>query len=147
MEKSEPLFVIFGVPAFTTALILIALWCAGSGSHAPVIHMDAKILATPEVKAVLPEGAVTVTNNLPALQVTEIVRERVQVPDVKIQNNVQASEVKLVMPSRKEPLMVEVVNLPGGSGTGSDRQMPEGPDSTEHGALLPPPKAAATKRP
>lgn len=143
MKGSEPLFFIFGVPAFTTALILLSLWCAGSGNRAPVVHVDAKITATPEVRASLPEGSVQVTNNLPALQVTEIVRERVQVPDVKISNNIQAGEVKLVMPSRKEPLLVEVVNLPENlpdKGAAAVKA-----DTSPEGTLLPPPKKAALK--
>lgn len=139
-EGKETLWLIFGLPILTTVIILVSLLVGGTKT--PIVNVDAKITATPDVKAVLPQGAITIRNELPATQIHEIINERAVIPDVKITNNVPPGELRL---PRGEVIPVEVTNMPkilGVSGNAPPTLRPavSPEDVTPEGKLLPPPK-------
>jgi hypothetical protein len=135
---------VLGIPVLTAVLVCagmgVFVWLspeaqdrspggAGAGAERPI-----QVTVTPQVQAVLPQGAVQITNTVPPAQIHEVTREVVKVPDVKVVNEVQASEVRF-MPAPAQP-RAESVPLPEPKRNTAPVVAP--PD--EFGSELPPPK-------
>jgi len=116
MEGKEPLMVLFGVPIVTTCIVLISMHLGQS--HVRVlppatIHVEAPHV-TPKVIAILPAGAIQITNEVPPAQIHEVVREIVRVPNVEITNripNAPAPEIHISLP-KGGPYAPKVIPMP-----------------------------------
>jgi hypothetical protein len=136
LDGKEGLWMMFGVPAFTASLVLISMWV---GSRAPIIQIDGRVTVDPKIEASIPpiKVDVAIPAQAPAqIEIRQVPVDRVQVPDVKIQNTVQPADVVLKPPAG--PIDVNVVNLPGFGSPPSLKPNPEPADP--EGKLLPPPK-------
>ena len=148
MEGKEPLMVIFGGPIVTTCIVLVSMHLAQSQVKVvppPAIHVEAPHV-TPQVTAILPAGAIRITNEVPPAQIHEVVREIVKVPKFEITNrlpNMPPPEINISLPNQQPfpakiipmPVPVSVKDSPTEKKSPAEKVKKKDPD----GRLLPPP--------
>lgn len=116
MDGKEPLVLLFGLPLLTSGIVVGAMYLGQRWTVVvppPPIQVQAPAFS-PQVTAVLPDGAIQVNNHVPPAQIHEVVREIVKVPDVYVENRVEPSRppdvvVTLPPPERAAPPKGEVV--------------------------------------
>ena len=131
-----------GIPVLTAAILCLGMgifvWLSPRPQERSpgAAERPIQVTVTPQVQAVLPDGAVQITNTMPPVQIHEVLRDVVQVPDVRIINEVQPAPVHVTQAPAPQPKAV-AVPIP----------VPVAPEEgAEYGAKLPPPKAVSGGR-
>jgi hypothetical protein len=105
----DVLCLIVGAQATAGLLILGTLLITGwQKNNPPRIEIDSRVTLKPDGEIKVP---IKVETAPAQVTVQQIPVDRVQVPDVKIENKIQPAEVKIQMPGK--PIDVNVVNLTG----------------------------------
>jgi hypothetical protein len=130
---------VLGIPVLTAVLVCASMgvfvWLspeaqerspgAGAGAERTI-----QVTVTPEIKAVLPDGAIQVHNTVPPAQIHEVSVSAPDAPDVHVHNAIQPAPVHVTQaPATPKAIAVPVPATPV-----------EREEGAEFGTALPPPK-------
>lgn len=87
MEGKEPLLVLFGLPLLTAVIVIASMHYGQANTQVippPPVNVEAPHVS-PRITAELPQGSINISNQVPAAQIHEIVKEVVRVPEIRVE--------------------------------------------------------------